>query len=116
MSRVFVISVSGPQGSGKTTLALALGNRLGAPTLSRDPLMAALKDSGYAADSPKDLHRLSLAGYRLQGVLIDQLLGRAWTRSLPMPSTASLTTSRWSSRQSKTPDTCSRFGLGAHLA
>ena len=43
---MFVISVSGPQGSGKTTLALTLGQRLGAPTLSRDPLMGAIKDSG----------------------------------------------------------------------
>ncbi len=73
---MFVISVSGPQASGKTTLARALGERMHAPTISRDPLMAAIKDSGYPTDSPQDLHRLSQTGYRLQAVLIDQLLGQ----------------------------------------
>jgi predicted kinase len=73
---MFVISVSGSQASGKTTLARALGERFGAPMLSRDPLMTALKESGYPTETPQDLQRLGLAGYRLQGVLIDQLLGQ----------------------------------------
>ena len=73
---MFVISVSGPQGSGKTTLARAIGQRLQVPALSRDPLMGAIKESGYPADNPKDLQRLGLVGYRLQGVLIDQLLAQ----------------------------------------
>ena len=73
---MFVISVSGPQGSGKTTLARVLGQRLGAPTLSRDPLMAAVKDSGYPTDTPEDMDRLGITGYRLQAVLVDQLLGQ----------------------------------------
>lgn len=73
---MFVISVSGAQASGKTTLARSLGRKLGAPVFSRDPLMAAIKDSGYPVDAPEDLQRLAHVGYRLQGVLIDQLLGQ----------------------------------------
>lgn len=71
-----VISVSGAQGSGKTTLARALGQRLHIPTFSRDPLMTAIKDAGYSTDGEQDLQRLAIAGYRLQGVLIDELLGQ----------------------------------------
>ena len=75
-SLMFVISVSGPQGSGKTTLARALAKRLGAPALSRDPLMGAIKDSGYPAEGEEDLQRLAITGYRLQGVLINEFLGQ----------------------------------------
>jgi predicted kinase len=39
---VLTIVVSGPQATGKTTLAIALGRTLGAPVFSRDPLMAVL--------------------------------------------------------------------------
>jgi predicted kinase len=73
---VFVISVSGPQGSGKSTLARAIGQRLQVPALSRDPLMGAIKESGYPASKPEDLQKLGLVGYRLQGVLIEQLLAQ----------------------------------------
>jgi predicted kinase len=73
---MFAISVSGPQGSGKTTLARALGQRLGVPALSRDPLMGAIRDSGYPAESLEDLQQLGVAGYRLQGALLEQLLGQ----------------------------------------
>jgi predicted kinase len=41
---VVTIVVSGPQATGKTTLAMALGRALGAPVFSRDPLMAVLFD------------------------------------------------------------------------
>jgi hypothetical protein len=43
---VLTIAVSGPQGSGQMTLAMALGSSLGMPVFSRDPLMAVLLRSG----------------------------------------------------------------------
>lgn len=87
---MFVISVSGPQCSGKTTIARALGQRLGAITLSRDPLMGALKDSGYPTGTRQDLRRLGLAGYRLQEVLVDQLLGQGHSVVLECIATAAV--------------------------
>jgi predicted kinase len=39
---VVAIVLSGPQATGNTTLALALGTALGVPVFSRDPLMQAL--------------------------------------------------------------------------
>jgi predicted kinase len=41
---VVTIVVAGPQGTGKTTLAAALGRALALPVLSRDPLMEAYLD------------------------------------------------------------------------
>ncbi len=75
-SSMFVISVSGPQASGKTTLARALGAELGVPVFSRDPLMGAIEDAGYPVETVADIQRLGLAGYGLQGVLIDQMLAQ----------------------------------------
>jgi hypothetical protein len=43
---VLTIVVSGPQATGKTTLAMALGLRDGIPVFSRDPLMQALHRAG----------------------------------------------------------------------
>lgn len=45
MLGVTTIVVSGPQATGKTTLALAVGRMVGAPVFSRDPLMAVLFES-----------------------------------------------------------------------
>lgn len=45
------ISVSGVQGTGKSTLARALGQALGAVVLSRAPLMDVLLSAGVPADS-----------------------------------------------------------------
>jgi predicted kinase len=71
---MFVVSISGAQGTGKTTLALAAGQALSSPVFSRDVLMGALSASGYPVDTMEDLQRLSSAGYRLQGALIGQQL------------------------------------------
>ena len=76
---VFVISVSGAQGTGKTTLARALGQHLGGVVVSRDPLMGALKDAGYPTDAPQHMQRVAIAGYQLQTALTAQLLGQGYS-------------------------------------
>jgi hypothetical protein len=45
MGTVVAIVVSGPQATGKTTLAMALGTALSIPVFSRDPLMRVLQAS-----------------------------------------------------------------------
>jgi adenylate kinase family enzyme len=67
---VVTIVVAGPQATGKTTLALALGRALGLPVFSRDPLMRAV-----AAGRPRWVRRLSrgrtaAAGLRVQTALL----------------------------------------------
>jgi predicted kinase len=71
---VAVILISGPQATGKTTLAIALGAELGVPVFSRDPLIAALL-SGYPRWLRR-LHRRSVAtaGIRLQTALLARQL------------------------------------------
>jgi predicted kinase len=71
---VFVVSISGAQATGKTTLARATGEALSIPVFSRDILMSTLSASGYPVETVEDMQRLSLAGYRLQGALIEQQL------------------------------------------
>jgi predicted kinase len=72
--RVVTIVVAGPQATGKTTLALALGDALAIPVFSRDPLMAAL-----AAGHPRFVRRClggrtARAGLRLQTALLARQL------------------------------------------
>jgi predicted kinase len=69
-----VILVSGPQATGKTTLAMALGAALTLPVFSRDPLMAELQRG-----QPRWLRRLrrrsvAAAGIRLQTALLARQL------------------------------------------
>jgi predicted kinase len=68
--RVVTIVVAGPQASGKTTLALALGRAAGVPVFSRDPLMAALL-AGYPRPVRRWLRGMaSRTGLRLQTALL----------------------------------------------
>jgi predicted kinase len=70
---VVTIVVSGPQATGKTTLALALGRALAAPVFSRDPLMAVLSGG---RDRRSGLRRdwVHATGLRLQTVLLGRQL------------------------------------------
>jgi predicted kinase len=76
-----VISISGVQGTGKTTLARALAIRLDACLVSRDPLMAVLLEGGVPMAGLKKptIKHVGLLGYELQStVLREQLkLGRS---------------------------------------
>lgn len=70
-----VIVLSGPQATGKTTLAMALGTAMSVPVFSRDPLMAALLPPRV----PRAARRLALrwapaAGLRLQTALLARQL------------------------------------------
>jgi uncharacterized protein YjeT (DUF2065 family) len=74
---VVVIVLSGPQATGKTTLALALGTAMSVPVFSRDPLMAAL----LPPRTPRGARRLAgrfpwlpAAGLRLQTALLARQL------------------------------------------
>lgn len=66
------IVVSGPQASGKTTLALALGAAQGVPVFSRDPLMAVLSRSGLPRRRLGPLRAVPAVGLDL----VTALLGR----------------------------------------
>jgi len=64
--------VSGPQATGKTTLAMALGTTLAIPVFSRDPLMRALHRAGRPW--PARGRWVPAAGLRLQTVLLARQL------------------------------------------
>jgi predicted kinase len=70
---VVTIVLSGPQATGKTTLALALGTALGIPVFSRDPLMQALQRSGLPRRA-RHGRWLPAAGLRLQTALLARQL------------------------------------------
>jgi len=74
---VDAISVSGVQGTGKTTLARALGRALGAVVLSRAPLMDVALAAGVPVDAPKgsDLKGVGDLAYDLQTALLREQLG-----------------------------------------
>jgi predicted kinase len=79
---VLTIAVSGPQASGKTTLALALGRDLGVPVFSRDPLMAVLLRSDMARA------KVPAVGLELQTALLTRQLelGQSCVLECVMPS------------------------------
>lgn len=69
--------VSGPQATGKTTLAMALGTAMSAPVFSRDPLMAALlpaRAPRMARVLARQAPWLPAAGLRLQTALLARQL------------------------------------------
>jgi predicted kinase len=70
---VVTIVVSGPQATGKTTLALAVGSMLGAPVFSRDPLMAVLS-TGRARWPRQRRDWVPQTGFSLQTVLLARQL------------------------------------------
>jgi predicted kinase len=70
---VVAIVLSGPQATGKTTLALALGTALGVPVFSRDPLMQALQQTGLPWRARRG-RWVPAAGLRLQTALLARQL------------------------------------------
>ena len=67
------IAVSGPQASGKTTLAMALGTALSIPVFSRDPLMQVLQD-GLPWPASRHGPWVAAVGLRLQTALLARQL------------------------------------------
>jgi hypothetical protein len=71
---VVTIVVAGPQATGRTTLALAVGYAVAIPVFSRDPVLAAL-----LADKPRWVRqclrgRAAAAGLRVQTALLAERL------------------------------------------
>jgi predicted kinase len=80
---VHAVSISGVQGTGKTTLARALGSALEAVVFSRDPLMRVLAAGGIPVDADaqgqanaraKGVKGVGHLGYELQSALLRQQL------------------------------------------
>jgi predicted kinase len=74
---VVAIILSGPQATGKTTLAMALGTALSVPVFSRDPLMQALlppRAPGMARRLARRASWVPAAGLRLQTALLARQL------------------------------------------
>lgn len=69
-----VVSISGAQCTGKTSLARDLGAALNAVVISRDPLMASLWEAGVFAQDEHRAGRIGALGYRLQGALLAEQL------------------------------------------
>jgi predicted kinase len=74
---VEAISVSGVQGTGKTTLARALGRAIGAVVLSRAPLMDVALAAGVPVDPPPGtaIKGVGDLAYDLQTTLLREQLG-----------------------------------------
>lgn len=78
---LIVVSVSGVQGTGKTTLAKALATRLHAAFVPRDPLMTVLLEAGLPSAGLQEprIEGVGPLGYQLQtAIMRDQLtVGRS---------------------------------------
>lgn len=72
-----VISISGPQATGKTTLATATARAIGGVKFSRDPLMDVLQRGGVPQDSDPATGAwgFPMLGYGLQAALMHEQLG-----------------------------------------
>lgn len=64
-----LIVMAGLPGSGKTTVAIALGERLGLPIVSVDPIESAILSAGIEAGQPT-----GLAAYLVAEVIADSVL------------------------------------------
>ncbi len=71
-----VILVSGLQGTGKSTLARVLGERLGICVFSRDPFMKSLMQHGVPLDGvpERGVPSIPSLGYAIQTVILEQQL------------------------------------------
>jgi predicted kinase len=91
--RTFVI-VSGPPGSGKTTLALALAPALGLPLIAKDTIKEALMSVLPVpdTDSSRSLGRASVAAlYAVAAQTRGAVLESVWHRSRALPDLQRLT-------------------------
>jgi predicted kinase len=72
-SKPLLVVVSGPPGSGKTTIAEALRERLGLPLLAKDRIKESLGGS-LGIEDRAGSHRLGVAVFELIGELVGELL------------------------------------------
>ncbi len=75
MTSTRLIIICGSPGSGKTTLARALGARLGFPVIARDALKEVLLDALSPQDREESM-RLGGASWQMMYTVLDALIGR----------------------------------------
>jgi predicted kinase len=69
-----LVVITGPPGAGKTTIALALRERLGLPLLAKDALKEALGEALEFAGDRHESRRLGVATFRIQFAVVHELL------------------------------------------
>jgi predicted kinase len=69
-----LVVVTGPPGAGKTTIAAALGERLGLPLIAKDTLKEALAEALGIAGDREASQRLGVATFRIQFGIVRELL------------------------------------------
>ncbi len=99
MNGVLVV-ISGLPGSGKSTIADAMGRSLGAPVLSVDPIEAAIWRSGIAPS-----FETGVAAYEIVAVLAEQQLGLGLTAIADAVSSLEVAREMWrkAARRAKSP-------------